>query len=37
MALVEVGGEKYFINNRLKRIWDSIKDGNLRKIDEDRV
>lgn len=37
MAVVEVGGESYHIDNRLKDKWDKIKGGILAKYDEDRV
>lgn len=37
MVLVEVAGKEYYINAKLKRKWDKIKDGNLTRIDTDRV
>ena len=37
MAVVEVGGVQYHIENRLKKAWDRIKDGKLKKADDDRV
>lgn len=37
MVQVEVKGAKYYLNPRLKKIWDNLKDGNLSKLDEDRV
>ncbi len=37
MVVVTVGGESYFMDPRLRDKWDSIKDGKLKKIDEDRV
>jgi len=37
MAQVTVGGETYYINEKLKRIWDDLKDGKLTKVDNDRV
>jgi len=37
MVVVTVGGESYYINRRLKELWDNIKDGKLKKLDEDRV
>jgi len=37
MVKVEVGGETYYVNKKLKEKWDNIKDGNLVKKDEDRI
>ncbi len=34
---VEVGGTSYYMNKHLKAMWDNIKDGKLKKLDEDRV
>lgn len=34
---VEVGGISYYMNKHLKAMWDNIKDGKLKKLDEDRV
>lgn len=35
--VVEVRGEKYYMEPTLKDNWDKIKDGGLAKYDEDRV
>jgi len=37
MAVVEVAGTTYHIDNKLKKKWDEIKDGQLAKEDNDRV
>lgn len=37
MAVVEVSGEQYHVEDRLKKAWDNIKDGKIVKMDEDRV
>jgi len=37
MVVVEVGGQSYYMNPKLKEVWDKIKDGKLAKKDEDRV
>ena len=37
MAVVEIEGNTYHLNNRLKSRWDEIKDGKLTKEDDDRV
>lgn len=37
MAIVDVGGEEYYINKKLKNNWDKIKNGKLKKKGEDRV
>lgn len=37
MAVVEVKGESYHIDDKLKVKWDKIKDGKLKKEDDDRV
>lgn len=37
MATVEISGITYHIDNKLKSKWDKIKDGKLKKIDNDRV
>lgn len=37
MAVVEVGGRTYHMNDNLVAKWDNIKNGRLKKIDEDRV
>jgi len=37
MAVVEVRGVSYHIDDRLKTIWDKLRDGKLIKNDEDRV
>jgi len=37
MVVVEVGGQSYYINKKLKAHWDKLKDGGLVKRDEDRV
>jgi len=36
MAVVEVRGMSYHMNDKVKKNWDSIKGGNLSKWDEDR-
>lgn len=36
MAMVEVGGQEYSIERKLKGRWDKLKDGRLSTIDEDR-
>lgn len=37
MGTVEVAGQFYHMNDNLIKKWDNIKDGKLKKIDEDRV
>ncbi|MEM4325862.1 MAG: hypothetical protein QXU40_00990 [Candidatus Pacearchaeota archaeon] len=37
MATVEVSGVSYHINDKLIKKWENLKDGKLRKIDEDRA
>lgn len=37
MVLVTVKGVSYYMNPKLKEKWDKIKDGKLKKHDEDRV
>lgn len=37
MAVVKVPGNTYHIDDKLVPKWDSLKDGKLKKIDEDRV
>ncbi len=37
MVIVTVGDESYYMHDKLKEKWDSIKDGKLAKKDEDRV
>jgi len=37
MAMVTVAGETYHIDDKTKAKWDKIKDGQLAKLDEDRV
>ena len=37
MVIVTVAGEKYSVDKGLYRKWDGIKDGKLKKLDEDRV
>lgn len=37
MAVVQVPGNSYHIDNKLKLRWDRIKDGKLAEMDEDRV
>ena len=34
---VEVGGTSYYMNKYLKAMWDNIRGGKLKKLDEDRV
>jgi len=36
MAVVEVRGMEYHIDNGTKAKWDALKDGGLTKVDEDR-
>ena len=36
MTLVEVGGTSYYMDDKLKQRWDKIKNGYLKKYDEDR-
>ncbi len=36
MAVVNVSGTTYHINDNLVKKWDKIKDGKLKKLDEDR-
>lgn len=36
MAIVEVSGISYHMDDKLKENWDKIKDGGLSKVDEDR-
>ncbi len=37
MAVVKVSGTTYHMNDNLVKKWDSLKDGKLSKLDEDRV
>ena len=37
MAIIDIEGTTYHMNNNLIKKWDNIKDGKLSKIDEDRV
>jgi hypothetical protein len=37
MAVVEVCGSGYYIHNGLKKKWDTIREGKLAVLDEDRV
>lgn len=37
MASVRAGGVTYHLNDNLVKKWDKLKDGGLKKIDEDRV
>ncbi len=37
MGVVEVSGQSYHINDNLIEKWDKLKDGKLKKVDEDRV
>ena len=37
MASATVGGTSYYLNKHLVAKWDSLKDGNLAKKDEDRI
>ena len=37
MAIAEVCGTKYHVDNKLKKRWDTINNGQLAKLDEDRV
>ena len=34
---IEVGGVSYYMNKHLKAMWDNIRGGKLKKLDEDRV
>jgi len=36
MGTVEVRGTSYHMHDKLKAKWDSIKDGKMKKVDEDR-
>lgn len=36
MAVVEVAGTSYHIDDRMKKLWDRLKDGYMVKHDEDR-
>ncbi len=36
MGVVEVRGTSYHMHDKLKVKWDSIKDGKMKKVDEDR-
>jgi len=37
MGVVEVSGQTYHMNDNLIKKWQNLKDGRLKKIDEDRV
>lgn len=37
MAMVNVGGQEYYINKILKNNWNKIRAGNLKRLNEDRV
>lgn len=37
MVVIEVAGNKYYVDKNIMRNWDKIKDGKLAQADEDRV